>query len=725
MKALTFKLVTVVFFAGALFFYPKIWMASLPEKNPSIGNVQTFRAAYERWIVATRQNGGERKLVLSLSPIRGLSSQLSDARGTMTLDLFDGSLLVDAYRLPEPGAFDVWLVHKLPGPRHSVRPHPGDTMIKLGSLNLEGDIAKLSTRLNRSDLANFKLDAVVVTPAGKRPHDSFLLFGSPGLFQRLYYSENRGQVVRIGNDPTQNDDSTLAQVISAPFRALIPPPAHANGAGQTNLEALIADGENLFFNDNFRGNGRTCGTCHPADNNFTLNPAFIATLPPNDPLFVAEFNDDLNSEKNGGFIFEIPSLMRSKALIVENVDGFHNLESKFVMRTVLQTLSMGVSLEPAVVPLFGENPIDGSHASKVQRTGWGGDGSPGDGSLRNFIIGAITQHYPLTLKREIDVDFILPTNYQLDALEAFQLSLGRSEEFGPLPLNFKKHLTDVAAGQRIFLNDGRDLSVAAGKCNLCHENAGANFNLALLGIPGVAGLVNFNFNTGVEQALQNQIGPEGDRLRPPDGGFGTDPQGGFNNIASFNIPGLINGSFGNGTFNTPPLVEAASKGVFFHNNLVETIEEAVAFYNSQEFQDSPSGLFLRVDPSVDPPFVNPTAIDLLDFEVEQVAAFLRAINALEKIRSFTESGNKAKGANTLAGAQKHLGIAVADCQHAINVLSRTDAGLRALDNVAVAHLRASKELLEKANLIAAKTARNALIDNALQHANAARDQLVN
>ena len=43
----------------------------------------------------------------------------------------------------------------------------------------------------------------------------------------------------------------------------------------------------------FDGNGRTCATCHPPSNNFTIDPAFIASLPSDDPLFVAEFNPDL------------------------------------------------------------------------------------------------------------------------------------------------------------------------------------------------------------------------------------------------------------------------------------------------------------------------------------------------------------------------------------------------------------------------------------------------
>src|SRR5688572_7613690 len=43
---------------------------------------------------------------------------------------------------------------------------------------------------------------------------------------------------------------------------------------------LVSKGREIFFNETFKGNGRTCGTCHPAQNNLALDPAFIATLPP-------------------------------------------------------------------------------------------------------------------------------------------------------------------------------------------------------------------------------------------------------------------------------------------------------------------------------------------------------------------------------------------------------------------------------------------------------------
>ena len=43
------------------------------------------------------------------------------------------------------------------------------------------------------------------------------------------------------------------------FSFLVPAPAYAQQGGGTNLEALVAQGEDLFFNETFDGNGRTCG----------------------------------------------------------------------------------------------------------------------------------------------------------------------------------------------------------------------------------------------------------------------------------------------------------------------------------------------------------------------------------------------------------------------------------------------------------------------------------
>lgn len=98
-----------------------------------------------------------------------------------------------------------------------------------------------------------------------------------------------------------------------------------SGGRSLKLDKLISKGAELFFEKTFKGNGRTCGTCHPASNNLTIDPDFIAMLPANDPLFVAEFNPALAQ-------LERPQLMRSFGLILENLDGFADPVNRFVMR---------------------------------------------------------------------------------------------------------------------------------------------------------------------------------------------------------------------------------------------------------------------------------------------------------------------------------------------------------------------------------------------------------
>src|SRR5512143_2290081 len=265
---------------------------------------------------------------------------------------------------------------------------------------------------------------------------------------------------------------------------------------------LIEKGREIFFNETFAGNGRTCGTCHPAENNFTIDPAFIATLPRDNPLFVAEFIPALKTN------FENPRLMREFGLILENLDGFGDLPNKFTMRGVPHTLGLRNSVASSDGP----------------RTGWSGDGAPGDGSLRSFATGAVIQHFTKTLNRIPGVDFRLPTAEELDALEAFQLSLGRQNEL-VLPLQLRGAV--AKRGQDLFL------SSTVGKCFRCHGNAGSNVPNPIGGRSG-----NLNFNTGVENLPDQPQDLTGEPV-PPDDGFGTP---------------------GDGTFNTPSLVEAADTG---------------------------------------------------------------------------------------------------------------------------------------------------------------------
>jgi hypothetical protein len=73
-------------------------------------------------------------------------------------------------------------------------------------------------------------------------------------------------------------------------KKILPGPALASDG-----DALVLEGLRLFTEETFGGNRRTCATCHPATNNFTIDPQFIKRLDRRDPLFVAEFNPALRN----------------------------------------------------------------------------------------------------------------------------------------------------------------------------------------------------------------------------------------------------------------------------------------------------------------------------------------------------------------------------------------------------------------------------------------------
>jgi cytochrome c peroxidase len=443
-------------------------------------------------------------------------------------------------------------------------------------------------------------------------------------------------------------------------------PSAESSGGSVKLDKLISKGAKLFFEETFSGNGRTCGTCHPASNNFTIDPAFIATLPANDPLFVAEFNPALAQ-------LERPALMRSDGLILENLDGLANPTTKFVMRGVPHTLGLQVSLErdtsiPAGPP--------------AEMTGWSGDGSPGSGSLREFAIGAVTQHFTKSLNRFVGQDFKLPKENQLDAMEAFQLSLGRSKDFILGNITFTDANANVGKG--LFINGGGDPNFA-GTCNFCHTNAGAR--------AAVLGNENRNFNTNIEARDHPARNGSPDVLDPNfpfDGGFGQTPP-------NPNPRGI----FGNGTFNTPPVVEAADTAPFFHNNVERTLVDAVAFYSGAEFNA----------------VAGTAGFNFTSTQNEQIADFLRGLNtfqnidvAVRELQEILDNKN-----NPRSEQDKRLQTAFDETQVAIDVLTGQDIFQLALPDLNTARARVSQ-----AQLNTDSAQRRALIQQAITSLGAAR-----
>ena len=106
---------------------------------------------------------------------------------------------------------------------------------------------------------------------------------------------------------------------------------------------------------------------------------------------------------------------------------------------------------------------------------------------------------------------------------------------------------------------------------------------------------------------------------------------------------------GNGSMNTPSLVESADTGPFFHNNSAETIEDAVRFYTTRTF-------------SSDDPF------QLNGAQLNQLAAFLRVLNALENARNVDLLARDAQRQQQ-GRAGPTIDVVIADTADAIEVLT--------------------------------------------------------
>lgn len=638
------------------------------------GDIHALKSTYQKWVADYEGSGGKAEILrLALSYSKPLSSIKTGASGLFEANLMNGEIGIRLTGL-DTNRYDAWMIDNHQQGRHSIKPESGDGFLKLGTLESVNGKAELHARLNRDQLEGFTLNMVVITPEGATPADNILLTGSPGLLQQLYYSDKLWAMTGVGSMESRR------QPVNAPFDFLLPKLAHAGDQGRhgdsgTTLDSLlgeqIAKGREIFINETFDGNGRTCATCHRLDNNHTIDPQYIAKLPPDDPLFVAEYDQNLAE-------LEKPALMRQFGLILANADGF---DKPGVMRSVPHTLALATSIDietPCNKGEFGQDTLF------TNALGWAGDGSPGNGiavdcndpnqviphpngALRDFAIGAIKQHMPKTLSRVEGADFRMPTDEELIAIEAYMLSLGRSKDFDLAKLEFKSPV--VQRGMKLFdtkenmCRDGSKNEVKqtsgtcptgytlvmgeSANCNGCHSNAGARSSTTH---------ANPTRNTGVEN-MRDQLATLADPDIKIDGGFGGDDHdlcGPFEKTD----PLGDHPCFGDKRFNTPPLIEAADTGPYFHNHSVNSLEEAVAYYNTDAFNDSPGAVTSSK---------NNRKVKLDSSQVVAVSLFLRSINALENIRQ----GNSLDAqAMQLRGddAEEIVHLAVKETQDALQVL---------------------------------------------------------
>jgi cytochrome c peroxidase len=605
--------------------------AQEPEGNFGIGIPAVFLPKYLSYRAQQLKSGTPDVMRIRLGHVKGLSTSFTAIVGEMAVNLKSGAFDVTLKGLTPLQTYTLGLVDRTES--DLIAPEP-DTVFGLRTFPALKSSALLTGVFPLNLPLGFTIDRVVVAP-GPALGSARLAAGTVNVFQKIFFrrltlvNESTGAVLFQETTPAPRLSALVPDLAAEtdallPLTSPIPNPlelgfarasllestsAEGSSGGSVPLDQLISQGAQLFFEQKFAGNGRTCGTCHPASNNFTIDPTFIATLPANDPLFVAEFNPALAQ-------LERPLLMRSFGLILENLDGLDDPTNKFVMRGVPHTFGLQVSLEPDTSQM----------PTPAEMTGWSGDGSPGTGSLREFAIGAVTQHFTKDLARVEGRDFNLPSEHQLDAMEAFQLSLGRSADFNLANITFTD--SNVNTGKSLFINGGGDPNFG-GTCAFCHTNAGA---LA-------TNLRNRNFNTNVEDVFHPARNIQD---FPHDGGFGRTDNG--------------DGTFGNRAFNTASVVEAADTAPFFHNNLVSTLEGVVEFYSGPEF-NTPRAPGARFN-------FNQTQRD-------QIADFMRGVNTLQNINVGQRELEEilALTGNPQKEVQTRLQTAFDETQDAIDVLN--------------------------------------------------------
>jgi cytochrome c peroxidase len=280
---------------------------------------------------------------------------------------------------------------------------------------------------------NFDYDYIVEIGPLSTSHEEF--FNSPSTLEDLRI--DIAAIVRIESD-------VEPVVIIA---GMAPYATKRQRVALRQSQDLVELGKQLFTNETFGGNGRTCSTCHLINKGFTISPDDIRRFPPSHPLFVHRRVPALADLEDDDFL--------RQGLILENPNGFD---------------------EPAV---FRAPP---SVANALAPFGWHGH----VGNLADFSHGAIVQHFPKTLAREPGVDFMV-TQEQLDALAAFQNSV-KSPKNKNLQENLERLVKrpDEVRGMEIFFDETR------GKCAKCHSSATLggtnNSDTGVADRPGHAGL---------------------------------------------------------------------------------------------------------------------------------------------------------------------------------------------------------------------------------------------
>lgn len=316
------------------------------------------------------------------------------------------------------------------------------------------------------------------------------------------------------------------------------------------------DGRQLFENETFGGNGRTCRTCHSAATG-TVSPQDAAKRlrqDPNDPLFVHDGSDD--GLGNG------VTRMLSDATILMTIPLPSNVILGDDPTATTVTLRRGVPTTlnmPALDPVI---MLDGRQPSLEAQAA---------GAIRDHAQGVVPSAAELHNIAEFE-----RTNAFFSSPALRRLALG-----GAAPGLPQGNTASEQRGRRFFEDVPPDPTdgFKPGLCAHCHSgpllNQTNQFAPAFIGLPIPTGtrfsniaVSEFNAaNNPVREFIFNQGGPDEAHIFSPDPGRA-----------------LITGSLDNATleninaFKISPLRGIRLTAPYFHDNSARTLEDVAAHY---------------------------------------------------------------------------------------------------------------------------------------------------
>ena len=133
--------------------------------NTGMADPVALVSAFDRFAAGAPRN----VVILSLSNLRGVSSEAVNAGGRVVVDLRQAPWGPTSNYFRWATTFDLWLIDNQPGPGHTTLAEHRDTLLKVGTYAVDSGRHTLSVTLGPAAFTGFFPDRAFVVRSGESP----------------------------------------------------------------------------------------------------------------------------------------------------------------------------------------------------------------------------------------------------------------------------------------------------------------------------------------------------------------------------------------------------------------------------------------------------------------------------------------------------------------------------------------------------------------------------